>query len=483
VVQVECELIFDEYITYSLDYNVDSIGHSVNPSFMTTILSNDFSVIGVITTVAGDGSQYFGGDNGQATSAGLGKPTDVAVDALGNIYIADFLNDRIRKVTKSTGVITTVAGDGSFYFGGDNGQAVSAALRRPSGVAFDALGNTYIADSGYHRIRKITKSTGVITTVAGTGSQGYSGDKGQATSAELNNPYGVAVDASGNIYIADNSNHRIRMVTNGTGVITTVAGNGSQGYSGDSGQATSAALYSPPGVAVDASGNIYIADFYNNRIRKVTKSTGVITTVAGTGRGSYGGDKGQATSANLRSPYGIAVDASGNIYIADCFNHCIRLVTKSTGVITTVAGTGSQGYSGDKGQATSAELNFPQGVAVDASGRVYIADQSNRIRMIEATELPTTAPSVAPSSTSARSAPPTSTSARSAAPISTFAPSTAPTSTASPSPIPATSLIATKSTTSSTAFSTKVLPGVIGGVGGFLLILFILAVICCCRRR
>jgi trimeric autotransporter adhesin len=301
----------------------------------------------------------------------------VAVDASGNIYIADTNNHRIRMVTKSTGIISTVAGTGYSGYSGDGGQATSAALRNPYGVAVDASGNIYIADSANNRIRMVTKSTGIISTVAGTGSYSYSGDGGQATSAALNYPYDVAVDASGNIYIADSSNYCIRMVLKSTGIIRTVAGTGSSGYSGDGGQATSAALGNPYDVAVDASGNIYIADTTHNRIRTVMKSTGIISTVAGTGSYGSSGDVGQATSATLYNPYGVAVDASGNIYIADTNNHRIRMVTKSTGIISTVAGTGSSGYNGDGGQATSAALRDPFGVAVDASGNIYIADSSN----------------------------------------------------------------------------------------------------------
>jgi trimeric autotransporter adhesin len=218
--------------------------------------------------------------------------------------------------------------------------------------------------------------------VAGTGSYGYSGDGGLATSADFSSPDDIAIDASGNIYIADAANNRIRLVTKSTGIISTVAGTGSSGYSGDGGIATSAALNYPRGVTIDASGNIYIADTYNHRIRMVTKSTGIISTVAGNGSYGYSGDGWIATSALLYNPRGVAMDASGNIYIAETDNYRIRMVTKSTGIISTVAGTGSYGYSGDGGIATSALLHNPRGVAIDESGNIYIADAgNNRIRM------------------------------------------------------------------------------------------------------
>jgi trimeric autotransporter adhesin len=337
---------------------------------------------GVISTVAGTGSYGYSGDGGIATSAALTYPLGVAIDASGNIYIADTYNNRIRMVTKSTGIISTVAGTGSSSYRGDGGLATSAELSSPRGVAIDASGNIYIADIGNNRIRMVTKSTGIISTVAGTGSSGYRGDGGLARLALLNSPRGVAIDASGNIYIADTDNRCIRMVTKSTGIISTVAGTGSSSYSGDGGLATSAKLYYPYGVAIDASGNIYIADAGNNRIRMVTKSTGIISTVAGTGSSGYSGDGGLAISAQLYDPSGVAFDASGNIYIADTINHCIRMVTKSTGIISTVAGTGSYGYSGDGGLATSTALRSPEGVAIDASGNIYIADTKNqRIRM------------------------------------------------------------------------------------------------------
>jgi len=224
---------------------------------------------GIITTVAGNGSMGYSGDNGAATSASLNKPYGVAVDSAGNIYIADLFNFVIRKVAAGTGMITTVAGNGTSGYSGDNGAATSARLSGPTGVAVDSIGNMYIADSVSNRIRKVAAGTGIITTVAGNGTSGYSGDNGAATSASLSYPNGVAVDSAGNIFIANMGNNRIRKVATGTGIITTVAGNGTEGYSGDNSSATSTALNQPHGVAVDSAGNIYIADYGNNRIREV----------------------------------------------------------------------------------------------------------------------------------------------------------------------------------------------------------------------
>ena len=212
-----------------------------------------------------------------------------------------------------------------------------------------------------------------ISTIAGTTTSGFSGDGGAATSAQLNYPAGLAIDASGNIYFADQGNQRVRKITASTGIISTIAGTGTSGFSGDGGAATSAQINNPAAVAVDASGNIYISDQYNQRIRKITASTGNISTIAGTGTYSYTGDGGAATSATFQNPAGIEIDGSGNIYIADLFNHVVRKITASTGVISTVAGSGSAGYSGDGGSATSANLNYPTDIALDDSGHLYIS--------------------------------------------------------------------------------------------------------------
>jgi trimeric autotransporter adhesin len=357
--------------------------------------SNNYRILvvtkstGIVTAVAGNGTFGYSGDGGLATSAALTFPKSVSVDASGNVYIADYGTDCIRMVTTSTGIITTVAGNGTHGYSGDGGLATSATMRYPTGVCTDASGNIYIADSTNNRIRMVTKSTGIITTVAGTGSLGYySGDGGLATSAKLADPTGIAVDTSGNLYIADSGTDCIRMVTKSTGIITTVAGGGKSelnaDYSGDGGLATSARLADPTGIAVDAPGNLYITDYRNKRIRMVTKSTGIITTVAGTGSSGNSGDGGLATSATIYSPSGIAVDVSGNIYFADYFYNCIRIVTKSTGIISLAVGDGTSANTGDRGLATSARLFAPRGVAHDSSGNIYIADTgSNTIRMIE----------------------------------------------------------------------------------------------------
>jgi hypothetical protein len=338
---------------------------------------------GNIDTVAGYGPAGYAGDNGLASAADLNGPHNVAIDAAGNIYIADMWNNCIRKVTASTGIITTVAGNGIASYSGDGGAATSAELYHPSGVALDTAGNIYIADYANNRIRKVTVSTNDISTVAGNGTAGYNGDGGSAISAELNTPYSVAVDTSGNIYISDTNNYRIRKVTVSTGVISTVAGTGAGGYTGNGGPAVSAKITQAMGLALDTSSNIYFADWGNAVIREVTASTGNISTVAGSGSNGFSGDGGPATAAKLYYPYGVAVDTAGNIYIADDVNNRIRKVSASTGNISTVAGNGAAGYSGDGGAATSAALEYPYGVALDTANNIYIADEgNNRIRAV-----------------------------------------------------------------------------------------------------
>jgi sugar lactone lactonase YvrE len=337
-----------------------------------------------IYTVAGLGTQGFSGDGGQATSAQLNYPVGGAVDAQGNLYIADNTNHRVRKVSPA-GVITTVAGDGVPGYGGDGGQATSARLNFPDGVAVDSHGDLFIADSLNNRVREVSPA-GVITTVAGNGSAGYSGDGGQATSAALDNPTGVAVGPGGVLYIADEANERVREV-HANGIITTVAGTGGAGFSGDGGPAGSAELNTPVAVATDSQGDLYIADGSNWRVRKVD-ANGTITTIAGNGTAGFSGDGGQATSAEISFPRGIAVDQAGNVYIADLNNYRVRRVTPD-GRISSIAGDGSLGFSGDGGQALSAELGSVYGVATDAGGDVFVFDSSNQ-RVREVVNVPPT---------------------------------------------------------------------------------------------
>jgi trimeric autotransporter adhesin len=341
---------------------------------------------GIITTVAGNGNPGFSGDGGPATAASLSEPSGVAVDASGNLFIADLRNNRVRKVSAS-GEITTVAGNGDAGFSGDGGPATAASLNQPTDVAVDASGNLFIADDYNQRIRKVSVD-GIITTFAGNGASGFSGDGGPAASAAFYYPSAVAVDASGNLFISDTANCRIRKVS-ADGIISTVAGNGNYGFSGDGGPATSASLFSPGALAVDASGRLFISDVVNNRIREVSTS-GIITTVAGNGPtcevaepcGGFSGDGGPATSASLNRPSGVALDSSGNLFIADYYNNLVRKVSAS-GIIITFAGTGRLGFSGDGGPATLATLRYPFEVAADAFGNLFIVDTDNeRIRCV-----------------------------------------------------------------------------------------------------
>ncbi len=391
----------------------------------------------VITTVAGNGNYGYSGDGGLATNAELDSPYGIAVDAAGDLFIADSYNSVIREVNVGTHIISTVAGNGDYGYSGDGGLATAAELDEPMGVTVDASGNLFIADSYNSVIRKVTASTHDISTVAGNGNYGYSGNGGLATAAELDVPTGVAVDASGDFFIADSYNNVIREVAASTHDISTVAGNGDFGYGGDGGLATNAELDTPGDVVVDVHGNLFIADSYNNVIREVNASThdistvagggvpsnvpatdlslapssvaldaggdlfiadtysncicevnaatGLITTVAGNGTLGYTGNGGLAVNAELDDPYGIAVDAAGDLFIADTFNNCVREVNASTHVISTVAGNGNYGYSGDGGPATNAELDDPTSIAVDGSGNLFIADiENNCVREVNA---------------------------------------------------------------------------------------------------
>lgn len=314
-------------------------------------------------------------------------PSAIAFDAQGNLYIVETANHVIRRID-NTGNITTVAGTGIQGYGGDGGAASAAILDSPQGLVLDAT-NLYIADTHNHRIRRVNLSTGTISTFAGSSIAGSSGDNGSASSATLDRPVALALDNKGDLYIADSGSHRIRRIDAASGWITTVAGVGTQGYDGDNRQAASALLDSPQGLAVDANGNLYIADTHNHRIRRID-TTGMMTTVAGTGAFGYAGDSGAAASARLALPQGITIDSEGNLYLADSANHRIRRVDGISGVITTLAGDGTQDFAGDNGTSVSASLNTPHAVALSPAGLVTVADTSNqRVRQISGTSIQT----------------------------------------------------------------------------------------------
>jgi len=352
-----------------------------------------------IRTIAGNDTAGYGGDNGPAIYASLYSPEGLSLDKWNNIYIADAGNSCIRKINPSTGIIITVAGNDTIGFSGDEGLAINSKLNIPVFVFCDTIGNIYIADGNNNRIRKITVSTGIITTVAGSGPVGGtagsdSGDNGPATDATLNQPSSICLDKFGNMFIADYSNNKVRKVDASTGVITTFAGTGAIGYSGDSGLAISATFNYPIAVFADSFGNVFISDQYNAAVRKVTASTGIITTFAGNGTSGYSGDSGLAINAEFDQPSDIYIDKQNNIFVADYGNGTIRRIDGITNIITTVAGNGTFGYSGDNGPAIEAELKCTD-MFLDTSGNLYIADyNNNRIREVYDTAGLTATPNV-----------------------------------------------------------------------------------------
>jgi trimeric autotransporter adhesin len=336
--------------------------------------------VNIITTIAGNGMTGYEGDNGQATSAKFNRPYSICMDKEENLLCIDAFNHCVRKIELSKGIVSRFAGTGTAGFDGDGSSATDAKLYIPQGINVDTSGNIYISDGGNHRIRKVDKSTGNILTIAGNGNPGMGGDNGPATSAQLNGPAGICV-YNNYLYIADYMNKRVRRVNLETNIITTVAGNGTNGYSGDGEAATTAQLNGAIDVTCDADGNVFVADTWNGVVRKVDVSTGIISTVAGTGTSGYSGDDGQATNAQLKELVGLFVDNDHNLFIADYRNGAIRKVNGNTGIITTVAG-GVAGFGGDGDSATKAKLKCSD-VWVDASQNIFIADYVNqRIRKV-----------------------------------------------------------------------------------------------------
>jgi len=341
------------------------------------------AVTQIITTVSGNGAAGFSGDGGPATVAELNLLEAVAVDAVGDLFIADTGNNRIRQISAAGQTITTIAGGGT---GGDGGPAIRATLAGPFGAAANARGDIFFTDEASDRVRKVDTLNGIITTVAGNGFANFGGDGGPGTEASLNFPESqVAVDNAGNVFFDDVSNFRVRRINGATGVITTVAGNGTPcilpffAPCGDGGPAVDADVFAIFGVIVDASGNLYFSDELNSIVRRVDGATGIITTVAGNGNVGFGGDGGPAIGAELNIPFGLGVDKSGDLFIADAGNARVRRVDVATGFISTVAGNGTAGYSGDGGPATSASLSFPASALIDGEGNLFIADAGNSV--------------------------------------------------------------------------------------------------------
>ncbi|MBC7554694.1 MAG: T9SS type A sorting domain-containing protein [Taibaiella sp.] len=337
----------------------------------------------IVTYAGSGGTGGFSGDGFAATGALFYGPQSVSVDTTGNVFVVDYYNARVRKI-KKTGTIVTFAGTGVGGYSGD-GTASTSAKVDPQGVAADKRGNVFISNYLNDVIRKVNP-LGIISTYGGTGTRGYSGDNGPATAAKFHSPSGLFTDSKNNLYVADAGNNVIRKIDT-FGTVTTVAGIGTAGYSGDGGAATAAELDSPYAVTMDRYGNLFIADYKNNVVRMVDPATGFISTFAGTGAYGYSGDGGAAAAAELNKPAGIAVDTNGNVFISDSYNNVIRVVN-SIGIISTSVGNGTPGFGGDLGDPLGANLFHPYGIAIDTTGSMFIADANNqRIRKVYYTTL------------------------------------------------------------------------------------------------
>jgi sugar lactone lactonase YvrE len=325
------------------------------------------------------------GDGGPAAEATLAWPAGVAVDDSGNVFIAERRGNRIRRVDAATGLIATVAGNGTRGYSGDGGPAQQAAISIPELIALDAAGNLFITDRGNARVRRIDARTGIISTAAGNGTVGYRGDGGPATAASLSHPFGVLVDAAGNLFIADTDNHAIRRVAAATGTITTIAGSGEPGFSGDGGPATAARLNRPHNLAIDPGGNLVIGDSENQRIRRVDRRTGQIVTLYGSGEQGVSTDGIPARAAAFGYFGSLLFDQHGNLLIAGWLDNRVRRINAATGMISSIAGTGEAGLSGDGGPARAARIHGPYGMALDRAGNLFVAEaENNRVRRIDA---------------------------------------------------------------------------------------------------
>jgi DNA-binding beta-propeller fold protein YncE len=337
----------------------------------------------IISTAVGTGERGFAGDGGPADRAVLNGPFDIGFDAEGNLYFSDTFNHRIRRVDARTGVITTCAGSGEAGYSGDGGPAIRARLNEPYGIAVDRMANVYIADRHNHCVRRVDSASGVIATVAGTGAAGFSGDDGPASRAGMVEPNGLALDpAQHRLFIADVADHRVRVVDLAAGTISTFAGTGEAQHSGDGGPARAAGVHGARAVKLAADGTVYILERQGSTLRKVDPGTGVISRVAGTGARGYGGDGGPARDAVFDAPKEFALDPGGDILIVDTENHAIRRIDAATGIVETIAG-GRKGPEGDGGTATAAGLGRPHGAIVGPDGSIYIGDTENhRIRKL-----------------------------------------------------------------------------------------------------
>lgn len=360
----------------------DDENNAVNPNASENIGdgvdSNCNGYSDAIETYGGTGTAGYGGDGGPVTAASFNMPSSITVDLQGNIFVADTNNHRIRKIDL-TGLVTTFAGTGVAGSLGDKGQAANAQLNYPAYISADGAGNLLIADTMNHKIRSVTPN-GIITTVAGAGTAGSSGDGGGASTALLNEPRGVTADPAGNIFISDSGNNRIRKVALGANrIITTFAGTGEAGYSGDGAAAISAMINHPIGITVDTGGNIMFADSKNHRIRRINPINGKIETYAGNGTAAYAGDFGSASAASLNEPSGLYSSPSSDLYVVDTLNHRVRRISSASRVITTVAGSGTPDYLGDGGLATLGSMNSPMGAILDSVGNLVIADTGNNV--------------------------------------------------------------------------------------------------------